>query len=516
MEDRDSSAATYRDRLRRWLLQGNDHVIMEDRDSPAATYRDRLRRWLLQGNDHVIMEDRHSPAATYRDRLRRWLLQGNDHVIMEDRHSPAATYRDRLRRWLLQGNDHVITVDRHRPGILVLQVLLLISSSAFAQNFDHLSLVPVATDLNKPVGIVNAGDGSGRLFIVERDGLIKILPANSNTPNALPFLDMSALVDSGGNEQGLLGLVFHPDYSNNGYFYVNYTRDPGPGSDLSVIARFSVSNTNADVADISSELKLMEIAQEAANHNGGDLHFGPDGFLYIALGDGGGGNDTYANAQNINTLKGAISRIDVDSAPGVDDEACGTGLNYAIPANNPFFDTAGCDEIWSFGLRNPWRFSFDRDTGNMFIGDVGQRFWEEIDFEPAATPGINYGWSCREGTHEFIDGNDCISAYTDPILEYGHTPACSVTGGYVYRGSNASFNGYYFYADYCSAQVWLAKEGGTGWATAEWLAAKDTLGTVSAFGEDEDGNLYIVDLQAKKVFRIVMLGDLVFADSFEQ
>ena len=406
--------------------------------------------------------------------------------------------------------------ESRNPGILILLALLLINSSAFAQNIDHLGLDPVATGLNFPLGIVNAGDGSERVFIVERHGQVKILDTSSNTLNAQPFIDLSAIVDSAANEQGLLGLAFHPDYANNGYFYVNYTRDPGPGSDLSVIARFSVSDGNANLADPGSELKLMEIAQDASNHNGGDLHFGPDGFLYIALGDGGGGDDTYNNAQNINTLKGAILRIDVDKAPGIDDEACSTGLNYAIPASNPFKNIAGCDEIWSFGLRNPWRFSFDRDTGNMFIGDVGQRLWEEINFEPAGTPGINYGWSCREGTHEFADGNACISAYTDPILEYGHNPACSVTGGYVYRGSNTSFNGYYFYADYCSSQVWLAKKGPTGWATTEWLAAKDTLSRVSSFGEDEEGNLYIADLQAGKVFRIVMLGEVLFADSFEQ
>jgi glucose/arabinose dehydrogenase len=392
---------------------------------------------------------------------------------------------------------------------------LLLSSAVPAQDFDQLSLVQITSGLNLPLAVVNAGDGSNRLFIVERHGKIKILPAGAHSTIAVPFLDIGLRVDSAGREQGLLGLVFHPDYKNNGFFYVHYIRDPGAGSDISVIARYSVSGGNADIANGNSELKLMEIAQEAANHNGGDLHFGPDGFLYIGLGDGGGSKDFYDNAQNIDTLKGAILRIDVDSAPSGDKQACGAGLNYDIPDDNPFIDTGGCDEIWSFGLRNPWRFSFDRDTGDMLIGDVGQLDWEEIDFEPPATPGINYGWSCREGAHDYVDGHACISAYQDPVLEYSHNPACSVTGGYVYRGGNTAFNGYYFYGDYCSSQIWLARDGDTGWTSAEWLFTPGTLGSISSFGEDEDGNLYIADLQEGKVFRIQMPGDEVFSDSFE-
>jgi glucose/arabinose dehydrogenase len=332
--------------------------------------------------------------------------------------------------------------------------------------------------------------------------------------NATPFLDLTGVIDNTSSEQGLLGLAFHPDYANNGYFYVNYTRDPGPGDDLTTVARYRVSAGNPDVAD-TAETKLLEIPQDAANHNGGDLHFGPDGFLYIAMGDGGGSNDFYGHAQDITSLKGKMLRIDVDGAPVEGDVLCGLIKNYGIPASNPFADSEGCDEIWSYGLRNPWRFSFDRNTGDMYIGDVGQNLWEEIDFEPAATGGRNYGWSCREGAHDFPSGNDCIGVTpTDPIIEYSHNPHCSVTGGYVYRGSNPLFDGYYFYGDYCSDVVWLAIEGDAGWSSTQWPLAAPTLDSISSFGEDEQGNLYIADRNAGKVYRIVMAWR-IFADSFE-
>jgi len=394
---------------------------------------------------------------------------------------------------------------------LALAILISLSTPLFAQNFELLSLEEFATGLSQPVGIVHAGDGSGRLFILEQTGLIKVV--KNGVINATPFLDLTGVIDNSQNEQGLLGLAFHPDYANNGYFYVNYTRDPGIPKDLTTVARYRVSADNPDVAD-PAETKILEIEQDAANHNGGDLHFGPDGYLFIGMGDGGGSNDQYGNAQNLLSLKGKMLRIDVDGAPVEGDVLCGLIQNYGIPASNPFADIAGCDEIWSYGLRNPWRFSFDRETGEMYIGDVGQNTWEEIDLEPAATGGRNYGWSCREGQHDFRDHVCSGVSPTDPIIEYSHSPHCSVTGGFVYRGPGTLFNGYYFYGDYCSDVVWLAIEGDSGWSSTEWPLAAPTLNSISSFGEDEMGNLYIADRNDGKVFR-VLIQEVLFTDSFE-
>lgn len=395
---------------------------------------------------------------------------------------------------------------------LALAILLSTCTSVFAQNLNLLSLEEFASGLSQPVGIMHAGDASGRVFIIEQSGLIKVV--KNGTVNATPFLDLTSVIDNAANEQGLLGLAFHPDYANNGYFYVNYTRDPGPDNDLTTVARYQVSAGNPDVAN-PSETTILEIPQDAGNHNGGDIHFGPDGFLYIAMGDGGGSNDQYGHAQDIASLKGKMLRIDVDGAPAAGDVLCGLVQNYGIPASNPFADVAGCDEIWSYGLRNPWRFSFDRLTGDIYIGDVGQNTWEEINLEPAATGGRNYGWSCREGQHDFAGGNECTGVSpTDPIIEYSHGPHCSVTGGYVYRGPSSLFDGYYFYGDYCSDVVWLAVEGDSGWSATEWPLAAPTLNSISSFGEDEHGNLYIADRNDGKVY-LVTFDPLIFADSFE-
>ncbi len=395
--------------------------------------------------------------------------------------------------------------------------LVLISSSfsASAQDFDKLGLLQVASGLSQPIAVVTANDQSNRLFIIEQHGVIRILNINSGMVNITPFLDISALIDNAGNEQGLLGLAFHPDYIDNGFFFVHYTRGPsGNENDFSVVARYQVSAEDPDIAD-TTETKILEVSQDWNNHNGGDLQFGPDGYLYIALGDGGRSNDIFDNAQNLDTLKGAILRIDVDGSPDQDDVFCGLIQNYGIPADNPFKNTDGCDEIWSYGLRNPWRFSFDRQTGDMYIGDVGQGTWEEIDFEPANTAGVNYGWSCREGAHDFAPGNACISSDTDPILEYDHNSGCSVTGGFVYRGDVSAFNGYYFYGDYCSDRVWLARNPGPDWVSTQWVAAADILASISSFGQDEEGNLYIADRDGGKLFRINIEQSVIFSDSFE-
>ncbi|NJL29903.1 MAG: PQQ-dependent sugar dehydrogenase, partial [Thermoanaerobaculia bacterium] len=258
--------------------------------------------------------------------------------------------------------------------------------------------------LTRPVAIRNAGDGSGRIFIVEQPGTIRIYDITTGTLLATPFLDITALVDDSGNEQGLLGLAFHPNYVSNGFFYVNYTWDhPSLPLDRTRIVRYTRSAGNPNVADTASALVLLEIEQDFSNHNGGDIHFGPDGYLYIGMGDGGSGGDPNNRAQSINQLLGKMLRIDVDGTPPpMPNDLCGLVTNYGIPPGNPFAGGSGdCDEIWALGMRNPWRWSFDRANGDLFIGDVGQgpsNPREEIDFQPAAsTGGENYGWSCREG-----------------------------------------------------------------------------------------------------------------------
>ena len=348
-----------------------------------------------------------------------------------------------------------------------------------------LSLELVAGGFSRPVVLSHAGDGSGRLFVVEQQGRIRIVGGGV-------FLDIASLVDSSGNEQGLLGLAFHPDHANNGYFYVNYTHDPvGSGPDVTRVSRFEVFAGNLNSADPSTEMILLELEQPASNHNGGDLHFGPDGYLYIATGDGGGAEDTFQTAQDLGSLLGKLLRIDID-----------TENPYGIPPTNPFVgDGAAMDEIWAYGLRNPWRFSFDRLTGDLFIGDVGQTQVEEIDFQPVSSAGgENYGWSCVEGDLG-VNFNPCDGhLLTAPILVYNHNFGCSVTGGYRYRGSITAFRGVYVFGDFCSGRIWLASESDGVWSADEWA---DTDISISSFGEDEDGELYVVDLGRGELYRFV-------------
>jgi len=348
-----------------------------------------------------------------------------------------------------------------------------------------LMLQQVALGYTDPVVVTGARDGSDRLFVVEQQGRILIVGGGV-------FLDISNPVDSTGNEQGLLGLVFHPDYSNNGFFYVNYTHDPeGSGPDVTRISRFEVSVGVPDVADPSSETIILDFEQPASNHNGGDLHFGPDGYLYIATGDGGGAEDTFQNAQDLGSLLGKLLRIDVD-----------TGSPYGIPPTNPFVGQGSPrEEIWAYGLRNPWRFSFDRLTGDLFIGDVGQTQVEEIDLQPVSSAGgENYGWSCMEGDLE-VNFNPCDGRpLTAPILVYNHNLGCSVTGGYRYRGSITAFRGVYVFGDFCTGRIWFASESDGVWSADEW-AGTDI--SISSFGEDEDGELYVVDLGRGELYRFV-------------
>jgi len=309
----------------------------------------------------------------------------------------------------------------------------------------QIDLVEVASGLTNPVAATHAGDGSGRIFITLQDGRIMIFDGQQVLPT--PFLNIMPAVACCG-ERGLFSVAFHPDYPNNGRFFVNYSRNDGD----TVIERFQVSATDANVANPNSRLVLMTIGQPFTNHNGGQIQFGPDGFLYIATGDGGSGGDPNNLAQDLGSLLGKMLRIDVDS-----------GSPYAIPASNPYVGVAGArDEIWSYGLRNPWRFSFDRLTGDVFIGDVGQSAVEEISFQAAASTGNeNYGWRLMEGSQCFNPSSNCNpGGLVLPILEYDHTLGCSVTGGYRYRGPSASLFGTYFYADYCTGRIWGATEGG--------------------------------------------------------
>ena len=339
-------------------------------------------------------------------------------------------------------------------------------------------LEEVAIGFNSPVDISNAGDD--RLFITERGGVIRILNPDLST-NATPFLDISSLTNGGG-EQGLLGLAFHPNYPDSGYFYVNYTKLNGD----SRISRFTVS-ADPDVADPGSELTLLEQVQPYSNHNAGDLDFGPDGMLYIPFGDGGSGGDPQNYGQNNMTLLGKMLRIDVNN-----------GLPYSIPPDNPFIgDPNTLDEIWATGLRNTWRFSFDANTGDMWMGDVGQNTWEEIDFQPAnSTGGENYGWRCYEGLHEYnTSGCEAMNQYDSPVFEYGNgvNGACSVTGGYVYRGSEyPSLQGGYIFTDYCNGLFSMLFPNGSGWDNYD---VTDNLGFGwSTFGESSDLELYVANL----------------------
>ncbi len=351
--------------------------------------------------------------------------------------------------------------------------MLLLLRFGEAQAAVEIGAVPIVSGLASPVALAHAGDGSGRLFIVLQEGQVVIFDGNQLL--ATPFLDITSFVSCCG-ERGLLSVAFHPNYPINGFFYVNYTDSNGN----TVIARYTVS-ADPDVADPNSGVIVLTISQPFSNHNGGQLQFGPDGYLYIGMGDGGSGGDPQNNAQQLNTLLGKMLRIDVDS-----------GLPYAIPSDNPFVgDPSALDEIWSLGLRNPWRFSFDRLTGDLFVADVGQSAWEEVNAQPAGSSGAeNYGWRLMEGNHCFNPSVNCNDGtLTLPIIEYDHSLGCSITGGYRYRGSEIlELEGTYLYADFCSGRIWGANEDGIGgWVTNE---LSHTNFSITTFGEDEAGEIY--------------------------
>ena len=341
-----------------------------------------------------------------------------------------------------------------------------------------LQLISVASGFTRPVYLTHANDGTGRLFVVEQAGRILILKKGAINP--IPFLDIVSIVGSDANEQGLLSVAFHPNYPNNGYFFVNYTNRQGD----TVIARYNASD-NPDIADPNSEMILMTIGQPHANHNGGQIAFGPDGYLYIGMGDGGAANDPENRAQSLSTLLGKILRIDVDN-----------GDPYGVPETNPFVGNEQArPEIWSYGWRNPWRFSFDVDTGDFYAADVGQNQFEEVHVELAGTEaGQNYGWRLMEGLHCFrpAECDPTSLGLALPVAEYDHDLGCSITGGYVYRGTQfPALGGIYLYGDYCSGIIWgIRYEVDGTWSKAQFLQSSES---ISSFGQDEFGEVYLVD-----------------------
>jgi glucose/arabinose dehydrogenase len=367
--------------------------------------------------------------------------------------------------------------------IIISILLFLIFTNISAQNID---IELFQNGFSSPVDIQNAGDD--RLFVVERSGRIKILQPDG-TINPDLYLDISALISSG-NERGLLGLAFHPDYANNGYFYVNYTKPNGD----SRISRFSVDSSNPDIAVLGSEFTIIEYEQPFSNHNGGGIAFDADGYLYIAVGDGGSSGDPGNRSQDTTILLGKLLRIDIDNTS--------TGRNYSIPTDNPFSGSAvNAEEIWAYGLRNPWRFSFDSLNQDLWIGDVGQQNVEEIDRAGITEAGLNYGWRCYEGSAPFNTGG-CppMQDLTFPIAEYSSSSAtsnCSITGGYVYRGSNYPImEGLYFFADYCSGLI----------GTVDALGNLTDQGNFPqlwvSFGVDVNKELYIIGLGGS-IFRVI-------------
>lgn len=348
-----------------------------------------------------------------------------------------------------------------------------------------ISLQSFATGFSSPVEITNAGDS--RLFVVQKGGLIRILNSNG-TINTTPFLNLSTLISSDG-ERGLLGLAFHPNYAENGYFFVNYTNTSGN----TVIARYSVNSGNLDIANTTGTI-LMTISQPYSNHNGGSIKFGADGYLYIGMGDGGSGGDPGNRAQNINENLGKMLRIDVNST---------VSPFYTSPATNPYFGVAGNDEIWAIGLRNPWKFSFNRLNGDLWIADVGQGAIEEINkiVNPLPNTGINFGWRCYEGNSTY-NTSGCAPAgtMTFPFAQYARSGgACSVTGGYFYTGTTyPNFQNKYFFTDYCDDKIRMVNSAGVITTTASFSG-----NNFVTFGEDMNGELYIAGISSGTIYKIV-------------
>ena len=441
---------------------------------------------------------------------------------------------------------------RTPAGILMLSLLAPAVATAVAP--DDLALVEFASGFSSPVAIRHAGDGSGRLYVVERSGRVVAISAAGATLGTV--LDFTAnpppqgfTFGTGGDERGLLGLAFHPDFPTDPRMFVYYI----DGSNDTVVASYAVSGDPL-VANPASASIVLRVDQDFPNHNGGDIHFGADDYLYIGLGDGGGANDDCNRAQTLDpanlmtgggcapdagypgqpvrslALLGKMLRIDVDGSTAAPVVAGQTGIcggnadgsaNYAIPAGNPFADGStanGCDEVWHYGLRNPYRFSFDRATGDMFIGDVGQGTWEEVSYATVLTGGVDFGWKPCEGAFQRGETTlACNDGSTLPILQYPNqnTDNQAVTGGFRYRGPIVPLQGDYVYADYGSGRIWIATQSGASWNAALW---QDTGLNPSSFGEDEAGNLYLTNIFGGQVYRFTsaqVSNDLIFADGFE-
>lgn len=355
-------------------------------------------------------------------------------------------------------------------------------------DIDNLQTEPYLSGFNRPVFLTHPGDGSGRIFVVEKGG--KVIEVNQVEGTRREFLNIGERVRDDGFEQGLLSIAFHPSFEINGRFFVYYTDNSGD----SIISEF-LTNEQSGLADENSEKILLTIPQPEETHNGGQLQFGNNGYLYIGTGDGGGVGDPRGNAQNLDTLLGKLLRIDIDS-----------GDNYSIPEDNPFVgDENARDEIWAFGLRHPWRFSFDSETHDMYIADVGEAEWEEVNFQPASSMGgENYGWKYMEGTHEFRPPDDFDpSELVMPVAEYSHDVGCSVTGGYVYRGdSYNALEGIYFFGDFCSGNIWgLKRSDDNEWSFKELI---ETDLAITSFGIDEDNEIYVMGLNSGEIHRIVV------------
>ena len=398
-------------------------------------------------------------------------------------------------------------------GLAGLAVPPAAAAPSAAVTWPSITLTSVVSGLSAPVHITHAGDGSGRIFIVERAGLIRIASGGTLLPT--PFLNISGIVRDAGSEEGLLSVAFPPDYATKGYFYVYYTDDRVANRGNNVVSRFHLG-ADASTADPASEETILPIPHPTYdNHNGGQLAFGPDGYLYIGTGDGGSGGDPGNNAQNTLSLLGKILRIDVGDVPQAPPPALGTfvlyipavfkggPVPYTIPTSNPFFDNpAYRGEIWALGLRNPWRFSFDRATGDLYLGDVGQSTREEVDVQPTSgVGGENYGWRCKEGSLNYNFSGDCSTlTLVAPVAEYDHSLGCSITGGYVYRGpGNPLMQGVYFYSDYCSGRIWALQRDGVAWVSNILL---DSPYSISTFGEDEAGNLYLAAYSTGVIYQV--------------
>ena len=396
-----------------------------------------------------------------------------------------------------------------RPSLLVLFALVALAP---AETRGQATTERIATGFISPVYITSPPGDSTRLFVVEQRGVIKII--KNGVTLGTPFLDIQDLVEDGGNEQGLLGLCFDPDFFDNGWFYVYYTR--GNFAGVSAVRRFTVSS-DPDVADESTIHRIINVPQLQTNHNGGHIEFGPDGYFYFGLGDGGGANDPGNNGQDLEELLAKMLRLDVHT----DDFPADNSRNYGIPPTNPFVaDSLALDEIWAWGLRNPYRWSFDRLNGDLWIADVGQNCWEEIHWQEAAsTGGENYGWPLMEGNHCFDQGDPfncnppgpCGAGLELPVHDFHHSLdgfSCSVTGGYVYRGGAIpAIQGEYFFADFCSDEIYsLDLAGGVVVDTTKWTSDFDqpsyNITDITAFGEDAFGEMYIVS-RTGQIFKIV-------------